>query len=108
MQIQSAPRAFAALRKDGAVFAWGDQTSGWDGMNGGVVLIESCVFFGFPQKNVGPKISVFPRTSTTFLHNFHNRRSFVAVLVIFGDSDRIYVQPVFLEYHLHGAYSEGF
>ena len=45
MQIQSAPRAFAALRKDGAVFAWGDQTSGWNGMKGGIVLIESCVFF---------------------------------------------------------------
>ena len=36
LQIQSAPRAFAALRKDGAVFAWGDQTSGWDGMKGGM------------------------------------------------------------------------
>lgn len=61
LQIQSAPRAFAALRKDGAVFAWGDQTSGWDGMKRGVVLIESCFFvFGFRQTNVGPKISVFP------------------------------------------------
>lgn len=61
LQIQSAPRAFAALRKDGAVFAWGDQTSGWDGMKGGIVLID--FFFGFPQKHVGPKISVFPKTS---------------------------------------------
>ena len=60
LQIQSAPRAFAALRKDGAVFAWGDQTSGRDGMKRGIVLVESCVFFSaqdfsFPQNF--PKIS---------------------------------------------------
>lgn len=75
LQIQSAPRAFAALRKDGAVFAWGDQTSGWDGMKGGIVLIEF-FFGGFPQKKCRTQNFSFPQ-------NFHKIRSFLAVLVIF-------------------------